>query len=399
MDRVRQADGQSVMRILFIVFNATGRGTFWRAFHLARELAARGHRVDLLASAPRADTPAREVQTEGVVLTEIPDLFAAMTGTGWDPVGTARRCHWARDKKYDLVHAFETRPGVILPALAARRQGARLATDWADWLGAGGSVEERPGRVLRTLLRPLETRFETRYRKAAWGTTVITTLLRERALRLGVSEGRILLLRNGSDARVKVPSRSSIRRQLGLPEDIPVVGFVGGTYPADAAFMAASFDQLSQECPQARLLLVGYFNRPIEHWVQNPQRILRTQPLKMAEVFAHLAACDLGWLPLRDCGANRARLPLKLNDYMTAGLPIVSTAVGDLGPLIQGHSMGVVTPDDPGAFAAATASLLRDAEARRTFGAAARRAAETDLSWEKLAASLEEFYNRLPPAG
>lgn len=382
------------MNILMLVFNQTGQGTYWRAHALAGALALRGHTLTLLSTSPRARLRLH-ARTEGRLrLVETPDLLPGPLRSGWDPFDTLRRMLWALPLRFDLVHAFETRPANLYPALLAARRGAKLVFDWADWFGTGGSLEERPSRLARAALRPFETYHENHFRTRAAGTTVINTFLGQRAISLGVSPESILLLRNGS--RLTPPlSQAEARAQTGLPQGQPLIGFVGGTYPKDAELMAHAFDRVLRGIPHARLLLVGYFNRDLEALVERPEAILRTGPLPTEALHPHLSACDLCWLPLTDTGANRGRWPLKLNDYMAVGRATVATDVGDLKSVITAHQLGAVTPPDPQALAAKTILLLNDPERRAALGANARRAAETVFDWAVLSRELEAFYLRI----
>ncbi len=383
------------MRILMIVFNQVGKGTYWRAFHFGRVLAARGHAVTLMATSPRARLRVRERDADGVHLAEMPDLLPGSLRSGWDAWDAIRRVRWLKGRSFDLVHAFESRPVVLLPALAAQRRGAKLVMDWCDWFGHGGSVEERSNPLLRAVLRPVETLFEDRFRTRADGTTVINTFLRERAIKLGVRPESILLIRNGSDTSAQPMERLEARRAVGLPVDEPLIGYVGGAYSRDAELMALALNQVRRTVPDVQLVLVGYFNRDIESRLDDPTAVVRTGPVTSERVYQYLAACDLCWLPLCDTGANRGRWPFKLNDYMTVGRPVVATAVGDLPEAISGHQLGVVTRDNADDFAAQTLALLADADQRETMGQAARRAAETVFNWEKLVDGLECFYTEL----
>jgi glycosyltransferase involved in cell wall biosynthesis len=185
------------------------------------------------------------------------------------------------------------------------------------------------------------------------------------------------------------------RRLCGLPQQGHLIGFVGGAYTRDAHFMAEAFNRVLEKQPDARLVLCGSFNRQISALVHQPDAIITTGRADLDTLFTWLSACDLCWLPLLDSGANRGRLPLKLNDYMAAGRAVVSTAVGDLPELLETHSMGVVTPDRPDLFAAATLDLLADPERAAELGRRARQAAEIELNWVDLAARLELFYMKL----
>ncbi len=378
-----------------LVFNQTGRGTYWRALGFAREFARRGHSVTLVSTSPSKYGHLTVDQKAGLCHVEVPGAFPPSLRFGWDPVDALHRMNWLRGKQFDVVHAFETRPVCIGPALRAQRDGARLFFDWCDWFGRGGSVEERSNAVARTLIRPVETFFEDHYRSSPEGTTVINSFLRQRATQLGVRPETIRLIRNGSDVSIQPMERQAARKVLGLPDMDPMVGFVGGTFTRDAQFMATAFNHLLEQVSQAKLLLVGYFNRPIEKLVKNPAAILRSGPVESSKIYTYLSACDVGWLPFEDTGANRGRWPFKLNDYMTAARPVVSTAVGDLKEVIPAHHLGLVTEADPLAFAVATAQLLKDGGQARELGMSARRAAEDVFNWQNLTDELESFYQSI----
>ena len=67
---------------------------------------------------------------------------------------------------------------------------------------------------------------------------------------------------------------------------------------------------------------------------------------------------------------------MKLNDYMTAGRPIVSTDVGDLPELVQKDGMGKTTETNPETFAQYTFELLGNEKSLLQLGVYAREAAE-----------------------
>ena len=383
------------LRVLLIVFNQTGKGTYWRAFHFGRTLATRCHRVTLIATAPRARWRVTEVEVDGVHLVEMPDLLAGSLRSGWDIWALARRLAWLRGRRFDIVHAFEARPTVVYPALAAQHAGAKLIMDWCDWFGRGGSVEERPNPLVRAVLRPVETYFEERFRTRAAGTTVINRFLGRRAEALGVPRDSILLLRNGCNTSVPPMDPQAARRAAGLLEGGPIVGYIGGIYPRDAELMARAFRRVRLVRPAARLLLVGYFNRDIERLLGGAEGLIRTGPVATELIAPYLSAAEVCWLPLCDSGANRGRWPMKLGDYMAVGRPTVTTNVGDLAEVVEGHGMGVVTRPAPDDFAAATVALLGDEERQRAMGHAARRAAEGEFSWERLTGGLEQHYSHV----
>lgn len=387
------------MRVAMLLFNLPGRGTYWRAYHFADALAQRGHQVTLLvtATAERKRFRVQYAHAGGLALIEAPDLLWGSLRSGWDPWASLLRMAWLASTRFDLLHAFECRPSVILPALATRlRTGIPLVIDWSDWFGRGGSVEERPNRLQRAILRPVETFFETRFRRYAAATTVINRLLGERAVALGVPPASITLIPNGCDVTGwELESQATVRTALNLPATAPLIGYVGSIFPRDARLMAQAFDQLHRGRPDARLLVLGYCNIAVEELVRCPQAVLRTGPLDTPTLRRYLRACSVGWLPLSDTGANRGRWPLKLNSYMEVGLPFVTTAIGDLGNFVQRYPAGVATAPEPGALAAQTGALLDDAAHLATLGATGRRLAETELSWRSVTDLVETVYEKV----
>lgn len=390
------AGGYDPVRILMLVFNQVGRGTYWRALHLGRHLVRRGHQVTLMATAQAARLRLREREVEGLRLVETPDLLPGALRSGWDLWNVARRLGWLKGRTFDLVHTFEMRPVVLLPALMAQKRGALWVADWCDWFGRGGSVEERSNPLLRGALRPVETFFEERFRTQADATTVINSTLRQKALDLGVPAERILTFPNGVDLEgIQLQDREKVRRRLGLPLHVKLVAYTGAMFRRDAMLMAAAFDRIHAVEPDARLLLIGYCNQPVEKMVRTTAAVWRTGSVNSQQLADYLSASDVGWLPLADCGANRGRFPMKLSDFMAAGLPVAASDVGDVGVLLRQIAIGRVTSAQPEPMADAVLALLADAAGRERLGYHARQVAEARFAWPLIAESVERFYARI----
>lgn len=385
------------LRILYISLNQPwrGGGTFYRALGFARHLVRRGHDLTLLVTSSQNRRHFRESLHDGVRLVEAPALLTGMLRSGWDPYEVIRRCRYLRDVPFDLIHGFESRPVVIYPALYLRRRHeATLILDWCDRFGRGGHVEERAW-WLKPWLRPIETYYEEHFRIRADGTTVINTPLRQRALELGVPAPMIHWLPNGADVQTIRPlRRREARQKLGLPVGEPLIGHVGQIYPSDLSLMLSSFEKVRAHLPHAQLLLIG--NHKVDSATVDDHEIVSSGYVTDEQLNQYLAACDLMWLPLKNTGMNQGRLPMKINDYMSAGRATVGTAVGDLASLFEGdHSVGVPAGDDPESFAAATLTLLADAQALRQLEHNARYIAETKFDWRIVTAGLEDFYGRI----
>ncbi len=389
---VARGEGTAVMtRLLMLLYNRVGRGTYWRALGLAKEL-IRWHdfEVTLLAVTTGHKWGFSERQVDGVKVVESPDLLPR---SGYDLWDALNRVAWVRRRPFDLIHAFENRPVNIFPALALRRwQQIPLFSDWCDWFGRGGSVEQRSNPLLRTLLRPIETYFEEHFRPGMAGTTVINTILQQKALALGIPAERLLLLPNGADTETLRPQvRKAVRAKLGLPEDVLILGYTGTMFQEDGELMAAAFDEIHGRFPHTRLLLIGYGKIAVEDMVQERTAVLRTGPVTYQQLADYVAACDAGWLPLADNAANRGRFPMKVNDFLAAGRPLLVSDVGDLGDFVRQRAVGWAAKAEPSAMSELVCQQLAAADFDGV-GRRARHIAETEFAWPVVAEKLANFY-------
>lgn len=232
----------------------------------------------------------------------------------------------------------------------------------------------------RTLARPEAARDSARRSLSAAGlVTAVSPAVAGYARDLGAK--RVEVVPNGVDPRRFPPS---------APATGPfTVGFLGTLKPWHD--VATSVDALARlkagPVPGARLLIVG----------EGPER---------PAIEARLAALDLGdaaeftgALPAEAVPGALARMhvgvapyrggdpfyfsPLKLYEYMAAGLPVVASRVGDLPEVVRHERTGLlVSPDDPDALAAALARIAANPSAARAMGSAGRAEVLARHTWD-----------------
>jgi glycosyltransferase involved in cell wall biosynthesis len=242
------------------------------------------------------------------------------------------------------------------------RQWGTARPGWSRWLERRA---ERPALVAADLI-------------ACGSETTI-----EQVLRIGVEEKRVLLTPTGVDLELyaELPDPAPLRRRLGL-EDRFVVGWVGSFRRFHALEQAV---EAAAVVPGATLLMVG--DGPertrIERLARDvgvPASFTGTVPHHQLPAF--LAAMDAAViLAPRDQPFHYS--PLKVAEYLAAGLPVVAPAAGQLAErLTDGVDAIVVPPHDVPALAAALRRLSDDTEERTRIGKAARAAAESGWSWD-----------------
>lgn len=383
------------MRIMYLNHNVAGSGTYQRALHVALEAVRRGHEATLVTTSRARMLRSDVRECGGVRVVEAPDLLAGGARNGWDAWNTLwRTSHLVRRGGFDLIHAFDARPVVIVPALAVRlATGAPLVLDWADWWGRGGVIAERSGWPVRTFFGPVETWFEEAFRTGAAANTVISDRLRERCELLGVPRERILTMPNGCEPpRAGLRERATARGALGLAEDIPLLVHIGAMHRADGNLLAGAFRLARQRLPDARLVLLGSSRGAPA--LRAEQGVIHTGYVAAEVLWRWLAAADAGVIVMRDNIASHARWPGKINDYFTAGLPVVMPHVGAAAEYVERFDVGRTAAPTAESFGAAMADLLNDREKRHRQAVNAAELAGGALSWSSVTRRLFEFYDR-----
>ena len=292
-------------------------------------------------------------------------------------------------QRHDLFHtaglvlAQRLRATSVLFVPAAKvweaRQWGTTRPGWSRWLERRA---ERPALVGADLI--------------ACGSDAVV----EQVLRIGVPEKRVLLTPTGVDLELfaELPDPAPLLRCLGL-EDRFVVGWVGSFRRFHALEQAVG---AVATVPGATLLMVGDGpeRKRIERLARDagvPACFTGTVPHH--ELPVYLAAMDAAVI-LAPRGQPFHYSPLKVAEYLAAGLPIVAPAAGQLAErLTDGVDAIVVPPHDVRALAAALRRLLDDPEERTRLGKAARAAAEADWSWDDQVRRVVEALADTSPEG
>src|SRR5262249_52500974 len=155
------------------------------------------------------------------------------------------------------------------------------------------------------------------------------------------------------------------------------VGFVG-TLKAwhGLSILVNAFDALHKQHFATRLLIVGDGPEREKLASDLAQRGLVkaaefTGAVAPGEIPGLLASMDVAFAPYPPL-ANFYFSPLKVYEYMAAGLPVVASRLGQLQSLIEPEVDGLlVPPGDSAALAAALERLLKDSALRARLGRSA----------------------------
>lgn len=227
----------------------------------------------------------------------------------------------------------------------------------------------------------------------------LRTLLIERH---GVDPDRVAAIPNGVD----------LTRFVTVAEhDGPHVRivFVGGFYRwHGVAELVTAVAPILRADPETELVLVG--SGPEEETIRRlvdtlglGEQVSILGRVPEREMPSLLATCQIGVAPYQEVKPFYFS-PLKVFEYMAAGLAVVATSQGQIGELLPAGSGLTVSPGDIDALTSALRLVADNAHLRRSMGAEARRHVERSYTWlrtcEQLAAVVRSVVAaRVTPPG
>ncbi|MBI4477931.1 MAG: glycosyltransferase family 4 protein [Acidobacteria bacterium] len=379
------------MNILYVATDQVVPGTTGGSVHVqavAEGLAALGHTVHAAAEASRQGFP----RSSKVQWNEIGPLLGL------------RQFRWARARRIETL-ARRMGAHVIIERyynfggegmIAARRTGARAV------LEVNAPIVDYPRSPKRTL--DLLTIVQPMRRWREWQCSVADLLITPSASIVPEpARPRVLELEWGADTDAFRPDAAGAVPFARGPDDIIAV-FVGAFRPWHGAstFVRAIADLRRRGNVQIKAVLIGNGPelpraRAEAHGVSG---ITFTGPLAHDRIPPALASADIGVAPFEAAAHPPLAIeffwsPLKVFEYMAAGLPVVAPDLARLRKIVRhGEEGWLYDRAKPDALAAALLEASDPAERARR-GAAARSRVVSEFSWAVHCARLDEALKRL----
>ncbi|MFL5738473.1 MAG: glycosyltransferase family 4 protein [Actinomycetota bacterium] len=233
----------------------------------------------------------------------------------------------------------------------------------------------------------------------------LTPFIAEEFARLGVPFSRITVEGDAVDLTpfAHLPSKEEARLRLGLPASGRLVGYVGRFHllhqERGLPELVTAFATVARSHPDASLLAIGgpmdrvpaYREIAAAHQL-DPDRVLFVDRVPNADVPMWLAALDLGVMPTtRTQHFSYAASPLKLFEYLAAGLPIVAGDLPSTRLVLRHEETALLAePENPAALADAMSRLLSDEVLAERLGSQGRRDVQ-GMTWKARAERILHF--------
>jgi glycosyltransferase involved in cell wall biosynthesis len=209
----------------------------------------------------------------------------------------------------------------------------------------------------------------------------------------GFTRRPISVVPNGVDSNSfrKLPGKRVIRESYNLGRD-PVVVFVGNLdYPPnqEALQVLSSIivPRVRREIPNAKFVIVGKNKGSL-----NLPGLIFTGFVNSVSDVLNIAQVAVA--PLLHGSGTR----LKILEYLSCGLPVVSTTVGAEGLAVR-DGLDLFLEDNFEDFSRCVVNLLKDKGSALALGDRARALAETRYDWKIIVSGLEIAYEHLISGG
>lgn len=407
------------MRLLYVCsdFGIDPNGTKGASIHLrsiTRALCEVGHEVSILS--PKG----------GVIPGHPATMLSSISGGPAETVGKLLKT-WLIEHEFNDAAARELRPLLYnawapKPALAAIRENPpdaiieRLSLFGHVGLDLGSALKvplfvemnaplaEEAATYRSLQLSDLARRIEHRVLSGADGIAVVSQPLAKRLAESGIDERRVHVLPNGADLSVfdRVGARSECRARWNLG-DAFVVGFVGSLKPWHGVeVLLRAVEPLTRDDPRVRLLVVGdgpaaSSLRELALRLGIGDRAVFTGALAHEDIPAALRAMDVAVAPFIDIPGFYFS-PIKLFEYMAAGLCVVASRLGQLAEVIEDGTNGLLCESDhPRSLYESLRRAHQDAELRERLGVAALETVRSRYTWKHTADRLAQLIEGATP--
>lgn len=179
---------------------------------------------------------------------------------------------------------------------------------------------------------------------------------------------------NGVDVERFSPGASDLRSACSIPTGAPVIGFVGRlTRDKGVPELVQAFDEILARLPEARLLLVGWFDESADALSAAFRKRIDAHPRIVRTGFVHDTAAWYRAMDVLVLPTWREGFPNVALEAAASGIPVVTTRATGACDAVLPEVTGILIPaGDAGAIAESVLKLLSNPQRRLFMGVTAR---------------------------
>ncbi|OBZ34280.1 glycosyltransferase family 4 protein [Methanohalophilus sp. DAL1] len=208
-----------------------------------------------------------------------------------------------------------------------------------------------------------------------------------------VNPKKVFVTPNGVDTSeihtIKDEEKEEQKQLVDMSDRVTIL-FVGSWHPPNLEALKFIVDKLSKKFEKYKFLVIGsvkdYY---LAEYGNLPNNILAFGVVDEEEKYEIYKLADIAINPMfSGSGTN-----LKMLDYMSAGIPVISTPIGARGLNIENEKHAIICSADE--IPEKMVELINDKDLHTKLRINARVLAEDNYSWETIAKSIKEKLNEM----
>ena len=296
------------------------------------------------------------------------------------PLFTMQTLKWVTQQPYDLVYVRN-----FMHARRAFRMGLPVLFETYRF-----SKSEKDIRSLIPLLNK-GTHFK--------GVIVHSELARRYWLYLGANPAKIITVHNGVDPgeQAECGDRDSLRKNLGLPTDRPIITYAGNT---DKSKGLDSIFEIARELPDFLFQIVGVNRQRDYSRLAELAHQMKLENIRMidwlppGEVQPYLQSSDALIIPPTSkplVTNGNTVLPIKTFAYLASGVPVLAPRLPDTSDILEHEKNAfLLQPDRPKDNAREIKKLFSNSDLLKHIGLEGRKTAAR-FTWAARAEKIASF--------
>jgi glycosyltransferase involved in cell wall biosynthesis len=352
------------VNILYVESSRSWGGQEYRTCLEINWLNAHGHQAWLVCNPDsQVHSKASELGTR---------LVAMSLRSRVDPVGSLRLWKFCRQNKIDLLKAYSSKDHwICLPLFLCGIPLSRA----------------------RCITDPIGSRSRAFVFKHGCSQIVADASVIKRQLveQHGIDPEKIEVIGSAVDLEKFSPprDRTKFRREIGVDDDVPLIGNVGMIRPDKGQLeLVKTVPLVLDKRPDARFVIVGQgtgilkrginVRKAIDHAVLADKIIMAGYRWDTPDVYA---ACDMIVIASLRTEAS----PIVLREAFASGRPVIATKVGDIPEIVRDRENGLlIEPGNSQALASAILEFISDPELAARCAAKGFRYATENFSFDKM---------------
>ena len=341
-----------------------------------KTLAANGYDVSLVVADGKGDETVSDIKIYDTGKSS--DRISRMTKTVW------RVYKKALALNADIYHFHD--PELIIVAYLLKRKGKKVIYDVHEDLPRQLFAKAYLGKFVASVLSFFAEQTENFFAARLSGVVTVTPFIFKRFKKLNSTVEMVC----------NFPLLSEFSFETTVATKQNTICYVGSiTEERGLFYMLQAMENID-----ARLNLAGVFdsNELREKSLQMPswKKVNELGFLNRTDILKTISESRVGLAVLKNLPNYVDAYPIKIFEYMAAGVPVVASNFPIWKEIVEGNNCGVcVAPDNKKAIADAANNLLSNETLAQQMGANGKKAIKEKYNWETESRNLLSFYAKL----